>query len=481
MKATDEFDIVVIGAGSGNALVGGGFPGRSVALIDGGEPFGGTCLNKGCIPSKMLAHVGATAHLIAQAGRLGLGQPQVALDWPGVQRRVWQRIDPIAAAGEASRAEAEGIELIRGHARFDDPHTLTVDLLAGGRRQLRGRQFVLATGARPVVPALAGLDDPAVAARVHTSDDIMRLDRLPRSLAVMGGGVVACEMADLFANLGVEVTVIQRSPLLLRRADQEVSQLLTDDFGARLRLRLNQTLTEVQPAAEGLDLYTVDADGIEYHYDAEALLLAVGRRPNSDDLGLDRAGVELRDNGQVRVDAHLRTSVPHIWALGDIDSPELLKHVANREARVVRHNLENPKALIAVDARPIPWALFGSPQVAGCGATEQALQAAGTPYRAARHDYRDVAYGWAMAETSPYFVKVLADPGSGLILGAHIIGPEAALLLQPLVQAMTFGLDAGAMARDQYWPHPGLQEVVENALLKLDITAPKRSRRSLRF
>ncbi|MDR1386888.1 MAG: mycothione reductase [Propionibacteriaceae bacterium] len=472
MKATAEFDVVVIGAGSGNALVGGGFPGQSVALIDEGVPFGGTCLNKGCIPSKMLAHVGAVAHLIGQAPRLGLRQAPPEVDWPAVQRRVWQRIDPIAAAGQASRAEAEGIELIRGHARFVDPHLVSVDLLDGGQRQVSGRSFVIATGSRPVIPDLAGLDHPAVAARIHTSDDVMRLDRLPRSLAVMGGGVVACEFADLFANLGVDVTVVQRSSRLLRRADREVSQLLTDDFASRMRLRLNQTLTEVQPAADGLDLYAVDADGIEYHYDAEALLLAVGRRPNSDDLGLERAGVVVRDNGQVQVDSHLRTSVPHIWALGDVDSPELLKHVANREARVVRHNLEHPKDLVELDARPIPWTLFSSPQVAGCGATEQALEQAGRSYRVGRQDFRDVAYGWAMAETSPYFAKVLADPDSGQILGAHIIGPEAALLLQPLVQAMTFGLDAGAMARDQYWPHPGLQEVVENALLKLDLTGP---------
>jgi mycothione reductase len=472
----EEFDVVVIGAGSGNALVGDGFPDRRVALIDEGVPFGGTCLNKGCIPSKMLAHVAHTTHLIRGVDALGLAVPAATVDWPAIRDRVFGRIDPIAEAGEASRATSTTVSLIRGHARFVDPHTVEVALFDGETRLVHSETFVIATGSSPVVPDIAGLDDPQLAGKVHTSDDIMRLEELPKSLAVMGGGVVACELADIFAGLGVQVTIIQRSGQLLRRADRAVSEALTAEFSARMALRLNQTLVEVEPSSHGMTLYARDANGIEYTYSAEALLLAVGRRPNTGNLGVEAAGLALTAGGQLVVDDYLRTSVPHIWALGDVDSPELLKHVANHEARVVRHNLEDPKHLNPVGSRPIPWALFTTPQVATVGQTEQGLEAAGTPYVAAVHHYRDVAYGWAMEDSSDdHFVKLLADPATGLLLGAHIIGPEAAALLQPLVTAMTFGIDAATLARGQYWPHPALQEVVENTLLKLDVT-PKRSR-----
>ncbi|MDR1448629.1 MAG: mycothione reductase [Propionibacteriaceae bacterium] len=473
----EEFDLVVIGAGSGNALIGDGFAGRRVALVDEGVPFGGTCLNKGCIPSKMLAHTAHAAQAIRRAGDLGLAVAAPTVDWPAVRERVFSRLDPIAEAGEASRAASDSVTLVRGHARFTDPQTVVVELLAGGTRVLRSAAFVIATGARPVIPDIKGLDDPKLAGKVYTSDDIMRVERLPKSLAIMGGGVVACEFADIFAGLGVQVTVVQRSGRLLRRADEAVSEALTRELAQRMALRLNQDLVEVEASGRGVTLYTRDANDIEYTYSAEALLLAIGRRPNTDNLGAEAAGLALKPNGQLVVDACLRTSQPHIWALGDVDSPEPLKHVANHEARVVRANLEDPKHPAEAGGRPIPWALFTTPQVAAVGATEQALAAAGTPYAVGVQHYRDVAYGWALADSSEdHFAKVLADPATGRLLGAHVIGPEAALLLQPLVTAMTFGIDAQTAARGQYWPHPGLQEVVENALLKLELEAPKKKR-----
>ena len=474
-----DFDIVVIGAGSGNALIGGGFPGKKAALVDVGVPFGGTCLNKGCIPSKMLAHVGHTAEVIRGAARLGLkvGPPQV--DWPAIQRRVFGRTDAVAREGLESRELSQVVTLYRGFARFASPHSLEVSLHDGSSTLITGQSIVIATGARPVVPEVPGLDDPRLAGRIFTSDDIMRIGRLPKSLAIVGGSIIAVEFADLFASLGVQVTVIQRSTLL-RRADQAVSEAVTAELAPRVRLRLNQQLAEVEPAdsGPGMILYTTDADGVEYHYTAEALLLAVGRRPNTDGLRLEAAGLATQPNGQLAVDAYLRTNVPHIWALGDVDSPEPLKHVANHEARVVRHNLEDPKHLIEVGQRPIPTALFTTPQVAWVGATEQALRDSRRPYVSAVYHVRDVAQGWAMEDSSDHhFVKVLADPATGQLLGAHIVAPEAALLLQPLVQAMTFGLDLSTMARSQYWPHPGLQEVVENALLALDLPEPEKKRK----
>ena len=207
---------------------------------------------------------------------------------------------------------------------------------------------------------------------------------------------------------------------------------------------------------------------MEYFFEGERVLLALGRTSNGDTLNLAATGVELDDRGRVVVDAFQRTTAEGVWALGDVSSPYHLKHVANHEMRVVQHNLLHPDDLIQTDHRFVPQAVFSNPQVACVGATEQALQAAGTPYVTATRDYASVAYGWAMAD-SGHFVKLLADPATGLLLGAHLIGPDAANLVQPLIQAMAFGLPAREMARGQYWIHPALAEVVENALLDLPL------------
>jgi mycothione reductase len=189
---------------------------------------------------------------------------------------------------------------------------------------------------------------------------------------------------------------------------------------------------------------------------------------NSDTLDLATTGVEVDENGLVRVDEHQRTTADGIWALGDVSSPWQLKHVANHEARVVQHNLLNPDDLMASDHRFVPQAVFSGPQVASVGLTEQACREQGLRYAVGQRDYGSVAYGWAMEDTD-HFAKVIADPATGQLIGAHIIGPDAANLIQPLVQAMSTGLDLLTMARGQYWIHPALAEVIENALLAVEL------------
>jgi mycothione reductase len=199
---------------------------------------------------------------------------------------------------------------------------------------------------------------------------------------------------------------------------------------------------------------------------ADVLLVATGRRPNGDRLGLEAAGVELDEDGYVVVDEHQRTTAPHIFALGDVSSPAQLKHVANHEARVVQHNLLHPDALVRSDHRYVPHAVFANPEVASVGVTEEQAREQGLDHVVAQQAYGDVAYGWAM-EDSGHFVKLVAERSTGLLLGAHLIGPDASSLIQPLIQAMSFGQPAHEVARGQYWIHPALAEVVENALLAL--------------
>lgn len=298
----------------------------------------------------------------------------------------------------------------------------------------------------------------------------MRIAELPRRLVVLGGGFVACEFAQIFAGLGSQVTQINRSEVLLRGEDQEVSEAFRKETEEvkLVNLILNQKISAAETGPDGEVLViTTDRNGVEYEYLADAVLVATGRVRNSDSLNLAAAGVEVGPGGQIRVDKYQRTSQPNIWALGDVSSNYLLKHVANAEARTVAANLlAGDGELVATDHRYVPHAVFTDPQIASVGATEQQLREWGTPYVVARQRYADVAYGWAL-EDEGHFVKLLADPRTWHLLGAHIIGPQAATLIQPMIQAMSLGNTVQELARGQYWIHPALPEVLENALLGL--------------
>jgi mycothione reductase len=271
-------------------------------------------------------------------------------------------------------------------------------------------------------------------------------------------------MAHVFSSFGSAVTLVNRSGALLRQEDAEVSRRFTELARDRWDVRLDTEIVKVERADTGVRAHLDDGTAVE----ADLLLVATGRRPNSDDLGLDRAGVEVDARGLVVVDEHQRTNVAGVWALGDVANPYQLKHVSNREARVVRHNLLHPDDLAATDHRFVPSAVFSHPQVASAGLGEEEARERGQAYVVGRRDYADTAYGWAMEDTTG-FVKVLVDPATGLLIGAHVLGADASNLIQPLVQAMVFGTPAHEVARTPYWIHPALMEVVENALLDAEV------------
>ncbi len=457
-----HFDLCVIGSGSGNSLVNSAFRGQRVAIVDRAPWFGGTCLNAGCIPSKMFSYPAELAESARHASALGVDVGEVSIRWNDLRDRVFARVDAAAQAAEDQRERHDGITVFRENASFVGNRRL----LIGEEEVITADRFVIAAGSRPWLPELPGLDDPAVAERVHTSDDIMRLPELPRSLVIVGGGSVATEFAHIFAACGTAVTLLNRGPRLLRAADEAIGERFTELLSARVTVRLGQTVASLEHSQHGVVVGTVDADGVEYFFEGERVLIALGRTPNGDTLNLSATGVELDDRGRVVVDAHQRTTAAGIWALGDVSSPYQLKHVANHEMRVVQHNLLHPDDLIETDHRFVPQAVFSGPQAAWVGATEQSLREEGTRYASATRDYASVAYGWAM-EDAGHFVKLLADPETGLLLGAHVLGPDAANLLQPLIQGMSFGVTVPQLARGQYWIHPALTEVVENALLEL--------------
>lgn len=459
-----DFDLCVIGSGTGNTVITKRFSDWKVALVDGQRWFGGTCLNVGCIPTKMFVYPADVVEAARQASALGVSADTISMDWTAVRERVFGRIDAAAGSEEEFRRRQSNVTLFRDQARFVAPKLLQV-----GSERISADRFVIAAGSRPHLPAVTGIEDPQLADRIHTSDTIMRLPAAPASLIILGGGMVAAEFAHIFAACGTQVTILHRGEKLLRTADGAMSQRFTELLSRRVVLRLGQHVSWIEGTERGVEVGTVDDDGIEYSFGAEQVLVATGRVPNSDTLDLHRTGVDVDvDTGLVVVDDYQRTTAEGIYALGDVCSAWQLRHVANREAKVVRHNLLHPTDPITADHRFVPRAVFSGPQMAWVGLTEEQCREQGLDYAVGVRDYGGVAYGWAMEDTD-HFAKVIAERGTGRLLGGHIIGPQASILIQPVIQAMSTGIDAVTMATAQYWIHPALPEVVENALLDLEL------------
>ncbi len=454
-----HFDLCIIGTGSGNSIVDARFDNLTVALVEMGT-FGGTCLNVGCIPSKMLVHPADLAASTVEAIRLGVDLELRGVRWREIQDRIFGRIDPMAANGRGYRQRSDNVTVFDARARFVGPRELDV----GAAETISAGQVVIAAGSRPIVPYLPGLSS----VEFHTSDTVMRLPELPRSMIIIGGGYVAAEFAHIFSAFGTSVTVLNRSDVLLRREDADVAQRFTEVLGRRVDVRLETSVQAVDSTDDGcVRVHTVGPEEKREDLEAEVLLIATGRASNSDTLDLPRGGIEVDDDGLIVVDEFLRTSAVGVFALGDVCSREQLKHVANKDARVVQHNLLHSDSMITSDRRIVPHAVFSMPQVASVGVTEEQAEEQGLDYVVSRQDYGETAFGWAMEDTD-HFVKIIADAKSKIILGAHVIGPEAPSLIQPLIQAMTFEQPALEVARGQYWIHPAMTEVLENALLNLE-------------
>ncbi len=426
-------DLIIIGAGSGNSILTPDFDDWRVALVEEG-PLGGTCLNRGCIPSKMFVYPADLALAARRGSSLGVHTSFESADWKGIRDRIFDRIDPIADSGMEYRLRQENVDLYPARGRFTGHKQLEV-----GGDTISADTIVLAAGAHATIPHIPGLDS----VDHHTSDTIMRIDGLPERMTIIGGGYIAAEMGHVFDAFGTHVTMLVRGPHMLRDEDDDISILATAAYGERM---------------------TVDTAGGSV--ESELLLVAVGRAPNGASLGVDMTGVELDEEGYVVVDSHGRTSVDGIWALGDISSPEQLKHKANADARIVAHNIAHPDDMRALDLGPVPHAIFGHPHIAGVGPTERDVVAAGTPYVKVVREYSGAAYGWAMEDTTSV-AKLLAHAETRRLLGAHIIGPQASTLIQQLIQGMRFGQTVDQMARDQWYIHPALPEVIEQALLEL--------------
>ena len=457
-------DLAIIGSGSGNSIPDERFDDLSIAIFEEGV-YGGTCLNVGCIPTKMFVYAADVADTVRSAQRYGVHASFERADWPAIVERVFGRIDPISAGGKEYRVErCPNITVYPSHVVFDGRDRDGRYRLVTDGATVLAEQVVIAAGARPMSP-------PAIAdsgVRYYTNNDIMRLPELPGRLIIVGSGYIAAEFAHVFGSLGSQVTVVARSGRLLRSQDEDISARFTEVAQQQWDVRLNGDVSDVEELPDGTVRVSFSDGG---HCDGDALLVAIGRTPNGDRLGLDSVGVDLHDDGRVVCDDAGRATARGVWALGDVSSPYQLKHVANHEQRVVQGNLIkgwDATDLDRFDHRFVPGAVFTHPQVASVGLTEQQAREAGYDITVKVQTYGDVAYGWAMEDTTG-LCKVIAERGTGRILGCHILGPQASTVIQPVIQAMSFGLDARRMARGQYWIHPAMPEVLENALLGLDL------------
>ena len=453
----NKFDVIVIGSGSGLEVSSEAAQrGLSVAVVEEG-PFGGTCLNRGCIPSKMLIHSADVMETIQRAELFGIKAKVEAVDWQFIIQRVIDEVDGDAQAVEDGNRQASNVTVFKGTGRFVGEKTLEV---AGER--ISAETIVIAAGTRPLVPEIPGLADvPYI-----TSDQALRLPEQPRRLAIVGGGYIAAELAHFFGALGTEVTIIHRRPLMLREEDEDVARRFTEVYQRRFNMLLSTQVSRAYRDGSEIVL-DLSSEGKTKVVTADALLLATGRIPNTDLVEVENTGVEVDGRGFIKTDEYLQTNVPGIWGLGDILGKYLLKHSANLEAAYAANNIFNPDHQVAVDYHAMPHAIFASPQVAGVGLTEQQAKELDIHYATATYDYHNTAYGSSI-EDRDGFVKVLADPEGGEILGCHIIGTDASILLQEVVNAMRMGLTTEAITQSIYI-HPALPEVVQRAFGALQL------------
>lgn len=450
-----RFDLIVIGSGAGmNVAAQAVQEGMSVALLEHGE-IGGTCLNVGCIPSKMLIYPAEVIRMLEDARPLGIEGAITKVDFSRIMGRMRHFIEEERRGMEEAVLGTDNLEWFRGTGKFIGDHQLKV-----GDQEIIAEKIVIASGARAEIPPLPGLKEAGYLDNVS----VLSLDHLPESLLILGGGFIGCELGHFFSALGSRVTIIGRSPILLKGEDPEISERATKAIGgyANIDVRTNHEVRRVEVGGESKVVWALDRSmGKERRFEGEKILVALGRRSNSDRLEPEKGGIETDDRGWIVVDEHLETTNPGIWALGDALGRQMYRHTANYEASVVWNNAFSDE-LVEVDYHAVPHAVFTHPMIAGVGMTEPQARQAGHDLLIGKSRYIDVAKGYAMAEEG--FVKVIVDALDGTILGCHIMGSSA----PELVQQVTYIMNAEdhsylPVARSQVI-HPSISEVLVRAL-----------------
>lgn len=447
--STFDYDVAVLGGGSAGyaAARTAAADGLKTVVIEGADEVGGLCILRGCMPTKALLQAADVRHIMQKAAVWGIESSEAEFNFANVMARKDALITDFASY-RREQLSGNRFKLIRQSARFQDPHTLA---LRDGSR-LTSEHFVIATGSRVSSPPLQELANVGCL----TSDDALTLESPPRSLIILGGGPIALEFAQFFRRFDVEVTVVQRSNHVLKEFDEEAAVVLEEVF-QREGVTLH-TGTQLVDAREQGSVKTVvfEKDGQRQECQAEAILLALGRSPNTADLGLDLAGVQV-EKQQIVTSSTQQTSAPHIYAAGDCCGPYEIVHIAIQQGENAAHNIANPAAPRQTDYRLLISVVFTDPQLATVGLTGKQATAQGVPHIAAAYPFNDHGKSMIM-DAMDGFVKLLADPVKGEILGGTCVGPMGGELIHEIVAAMHKRMTVHELAAMPHY-HPTLAEI----------------------
>ena len=469
----ETYDLIAIGTGSAMTVVQAyleAHPGARVAVIDK-DPPGGICLTKGCVPTKLLVYPAEMVRLIACAPALGVPVTAGVPDFTAIMSRMRASVSADVDRIREGLTRADAIDYFTDTARFTAPYTLRV-----GDTDVTSRIILLCTGSRPAIPDIDGLDQVPF----YTSDTILDISTLPKRMAIVGGGYIAAEYAHFFSAMGSDVTVIGRNERLLPGEEPEVSALALKQMSRWMHVAVGHEVVAVSAGADNdVNVHAVDRrTGKSFRLKTDLLLVATGRAPNTDLLDPHRGGVETDAHGWIRTDEYLETTAGNVWALGDANGRHLFKHVANHEARVVYYNAV-AKEKVPVDYHAVPHAVFMWPEVASVGLTEaEAVTAVGEEnVLIGFHRFRETTRGEAM-QIDDDFAKIIVDRSTNRILGAHVIGHQASVLIQEVVTLMYTPERSVLPVFQGMHIHPSLSEVIERAVLSLMPVAAYREQMS---
>ncbi|HIH42520.1 TPA: dihydrolipoyl dehydrogenase [Candidatus Woesearchaeota archaeon] len=484
------YDVIVIGAGSGLLISSqAANAGLNVAVIEE-DKFGGTCLLRGCIPSKILIHHADIARTIKNSAEFGIKSKLLSVDFKKIVKEVSDFVDNEAKQIEQGNKNDKNITVYKGRAEFTGKNTVKVvfeNKNAAKKdkeksEEIYGKKIFICAGTRASVPPIPGLNN----ARYLTSTEALRLQKQPKVLTIIGGGYIAAELAYFFGELGTKINIVERENIMLKNEDKEISEVFTKIAGKKYNLNLGaQILNVSQKGNKNTDKFIVEiknAHGKNRKIVSDQLLVATGRVPNTDVLKVQNAGVKANKYGYIEVNQYLETSQKNIWAIGDIAGIYLFKHSANLEAEYAYHNAfssdknktkDNKQIKKPVNYYPMPHAVFTNPQIAGVGLREQDLtkENVGTnknnneiEYVIAKHYFKNTGMGRALHDDDG-FVKFIVEKKTGKILGCHIIGAEASTLIHEVLVVMKAGGNVDTIVNTVHI-HPALSEVVQRAARK---------------
>jgi mycothione reductase len=456
-----KFDIITIGSGGGAKITSpAASKGLKVAVIEK-DSLGGTCLNRGCIPSKMLIHPADIAHHIKEAKRFDIhNNPQFSVDFAKLITRISATVDGDSAKIEKSYTTHPNITFYRGTARFLENKVIEVN-----DEPITADKIFIAVGCRPLVPHIPGLEGTPY----MTSSEALRTTTLPKSMIIVGGGYIACEIGHAYGALGCKTTFLVRSSLI-RGEDCEVSAEFTKVFSGYHDIRFGAMPTKVNYSNNEFNV-TYLKDGVEETIKAEALLIAAGITPNTDTLDLLNTDIEVKAGNFIKVDPYLQTNVDGVWAMGDCVGNYFFRHSVNFEGEYLFDYIFGGKEKTPIQYPPVPHAVFTNPQVAGVGKTEEQLKGEGVDYVVGLNTYKASAMGMALLSESG-FCKILIDRKTRRILGGHIVGEEASNMIHMIIAFMN---KAGTLddLLNMIYIHPALPEIVRNAARKAKMALDK--------